>query len=117
MSNTMLLDRTEWDLVLDVSGNIAMASDPYSVAQDAASAMKLIQGEQWYDTTGGIPYFARIFGKTPNVPYIKSQLIGQALTVPDAASAQCFLTSIANRNVSGQVQVTDPKGQTAAASF
>jgi hypothetical protein len=112
--NTLLLDRTTSDLVLDISGNIAVASDPYSVAQDAASQIKLISGELWYDQTQGVPYFSRIFGKTPNVPYIKSTLIAQALSVPNATAAQCFITSISNRNVSGQVQITDSAGQTSA---
>lgn len=115
--NTLLLDRTAWDLVLDVSNNIAIASDPYSVAQDGASAMKLKSAELWYNTTLGIDYFGRIFGKTPNVPYLKSTMIAAALTVPDSSSAQCFITSIASRNVSGQVQITDSKGQTSAAGF
>jgi len=30
--NTLLLDRSAWDLVLDSSGNIAMASPAYSLA-------------------------------------------------------------------------------------
>lgn len=115
--NTLLLDRTLWDLVLDVSGNIAIASDPYSVTQDAASQIKLVSGELWYDTTQGVNYFGRIFGKAPNVPYIKSTLVAQALTVPDASSSQCFITSIANRNVSGQVQTTDSSGATSAVGF
>lgn len=117
MSNTLLLDRTLWDLVLDVSGNIAIATDPYSVAQDGASQIKLVSGELWYDQTQGVNYFGRIFGKTPNVPYIKSTLVAQALSVPDATSSQCFITSIANRNVGGQVQTTDANGKTSAVSF
>lgn len=115
--NSLLLDRTAWDLVLDISGNIAVATDPYSVAQDAASQIKLVAGELWYDTTQGVPYFSRIFGKTPNVPYIKSTLVAQALSVPNAKSSQCFITSIANRNVSGQVQTTDSNGATSAVGF
>ena len=55
--STLLLDRTYWDLCVDSSGNLAVASEPYSLAQDAASAIKLFQGEYIYDTTIGIPYF------------------------------------------------------------
>ena len=39
--NTLLLDLTNWDLLVDASGNIAVASDPYSVAQDVASAVRV----------------------------------------------------------------------------
>jgi len=37
---TMLLNPQTWDLTLDVDGNIALASNPYSVAQDIASAIR-----------------------------------------------------------------------------
>ncbi|AJJ19826.1 hypothetical protein [Yersinia intermedia] len=56
MQNTLLLDRTAWDLVLDANGDIAMASLPYSIAQDVASAIKTFIGECWYDTSQGVPY-------------------------------------------------------------
>jgi len=115
--NTLLLDTDKWDLVLDVSGNIAVASDPYSVAQDGASSLKLLQGELWYDTTQGVPYFQRIFGKAPNIPYMKSVLAAEVLDVPGVTAAVCFITSIQNRNVRGQIQITDSNGQTSAASF
>ena len=38
--NTLLLDQTAWDLVLDSAGNIALAAVPYARAQDVASAIK-----------------------------------------------------------------------------
>lgn len=114
---TMLLNPQTWDLMVDANGNIAVASDPYSLAQDAASAIKLFQAELWYDTTQGIPYFSQIFGLRPNVNLIKAQFGAAALTVPGVASATVFITSIANRNVSGQVQVTDANGTTTAANF
>ena len=54
---TLLLDQTTWDLTLDANNNIALAAEPYAFAQDAASAIRLFQGELWYDTTRGVPYF------------------------------------------------------------
>jgi hypothetical protein len=38
--------------VLDAEGNIAVASEPYSLAQDAASAIKTFAGEVFWDTPG-----------------------------------------------------------------
>jgi hypothetical protein len=40
MSDTLLLDVTRWDLVLDSARNIAVAATPYSISQDVASAVK-----------------------------------------------------------------------------
>ena len=62
---TLLLDRTQWDLVQDANGNIALATEPYARAQDVASACRLFRGELWYDTAAGIPYFEDILGKSP----------------------------------------------------
>jgi hypothetical protein len=114
---TLLLDPNTWDLVKDVSGSIAVADNPYALAQNAACAIKLFKSEQWYNTTIGIDYFASIFGKSPNVPLMKSLFTSSALTVPDAVKAATFITGIADRNVRGQVQVTDSTGITIAAAF
>lgn len=115
--NTLLLDTVAWDLVVDASGNIAMASDPYSEAQDAASQIKLFAGELWYDTTQGIPYFTTILGQYPSLSYMKSQFQAAALLVPEVASAVVFLSSFTSRQISGQVQITLTSGQTSAVNF
>lgn len=117
MSATLLLDTVAWDLVLDTNGNIALASEPYSIAQDAASAIRLFQGELWYDTTQGVPYFSEILGKLPPIPLMKALFVAAAKTAPGVVSAVCFLTSITDRKVTGQIQIADENGQTAAASF
>jgi hypothetical protein len=36
---TLLLDTVAWDLVLDVNGNIAVADEPYALAQLIGKAM------------------------------------------------------------------------------
>lgn len=113
---TMLLDLDNWDLVLDVSGNIAAADNPYALAQDAASAIRLRLGELWYNTTQGVPY-GQILGRPPNVPYLKAKFQAAALTVPGVVTAVCFISSITERSVAGQVQVTDEAGRVTVAAF
>lgn len=115
--NTLLLDRTTWDLCLDAYGNIAMAAPPYALAQDAASAIRTFQGEVYYDTTLGIPYFDQILGQFPSLQLMKAQFVAAAMTVPGVVSAVCYIDSIAGRTVTGQVQVTDSTGTVSAASF
>ncbi len=51
MASTLLLDQVTWDLAVDNVRHIAVASDPYSQAQDAASSIKTFAGEVYYDTT------------------------------------------------------------------
>lgn len=114
---TLLLDTIEWDLVVDAANNIAVASDPYSLAQDAASAIRLYQSELWYNTVPGIPYPGTILGQSPPISLLKEQFNAAALTVPGVVTAVTFISDITDRNVHGQVQVTDTNGQVSVAGF
>lgn len=115
---TLLLNPQTWDLTKDASGNIATATNPYSLAQDAASAIKTFLTEVWYDTTQGVPYFEEILGRQANIALIKAKLEAAALaSSPEIVATQVFITSIVSRNVRGQVQVTDEAGVITAAAF
>lgn len=115
---SMLLDVDRWDLVLDIAGNIAVATVPYSLAQDAACAIKLFQGELFYNTLAGVPYWASIFGKSPPpIALMKAEFVRAALTVPGVVRAQCFISGVTERGISGQIQVTDTAGNITAAGF
>lgn len=109
---SLLIDRTNWDLVIDAEGNIAAAEEPYAVAQDVATAVKLFAGELWYDKNKGVPYWASILGLRPPLSYVKAQLVRAALTVPRVVQARCIIASFVGRTVAGQVQVIDSTGQT-----
>lgn len=114
---TLLLDTVEWDLVVDIAGNIATATEPYSLAQDAASAIRLFLGELYYDTTKGVPYWDQILGQAPPVNYMRAKFDEAALTVAGVVTAVCFIASITGRTVTGQVQINGgvpPNGSVAA---
>lgn len=117
MASTLLLDQTKWDLLVDADGNIAVAGEPYSLAQDAASAIMTWLGEVYYNTTLGLPYRTQILGQRPPLTLLKQQFVNAALTVPGVVSATCFIQQFSNRTVGGQIQVTDANGQTSASSF
>lgn len=101
---TLLLDRTLWDLTKDSAGNIAVASEPYSVAQDVSSAARLFLGEAWYNTTRGVPYFQSVLGQFPPLALMKALWRRAALTVPLAKTAAVFVERVAAREVTGQIQ-------------
>lgn len=117
--NTLLLDNTVWDLVLDSSGNIAMATPAYSVAQDVASAIRLFINELWYDPGKGIPYFETILGDLPPLGLLAGQLENAALTVPGVVQANAIITeySPTSRKIGGQVQFIDEVGQANGVQF
>ena len=111
--NTLLLDLSTWDLVIDSDGDIAVAADPYSQAQDAASAIRTFQGECYFDTTLGVDY-TQILGTLPPTALVKKLLSNAALTVPGVVTANVFLSSLNNRQITGQVQITNEEGAVAA---
>lgn len=117
MQKTLLLDRTAWDLVLDASGNIACASEPYSIAQDVSSAIRTFLGECWYDTSQGIPYWESILGKSPPLSLVKSKVEAAALTVPGVVSAVCTFVTFDSRSLTGRVEITDDTNTTSTATF
>ena len=118
MAATIYLNPSSWDLAIDANGNIASASEPYALAQDAASACRTFLGECYFDTTIGIPYSTEVLGRDPSIPLLKSYLVNAALTVPDVVSAQAFITEVyGSRSVGGQVQITDSSGNVTAANF
>lgn len=116
MANTLLLNPTTWDL-LAFNGNIAAVGEPYSLAQDAASAIKTFLGEVFYDTTKGVQYQNILFGAQFNINFVKAQLEAAASTVPDVVTATVYITGINNRVLSGQVQVSNTTGIVSLASF
>jgi len=115
--HTLLLDTVTWDLTTDLSGNIAVATEPYARAQDAASSIRTFAGEVWYDTNRGVPYFDQVLGHYPPVSLMKSYFEGAALLVPGVVQARAFLTGYADRKVTGQVQIRDVTGDVSAAGF
>jgi len=115
--NTLLLDRTAWDLVLDSAGNIAMARPPYALAQDVASAVRLFKGELWYNTPAGVPYFSDILGKLPPLSLITGLIEKAALTVPGVTKAQCKISRFSGRQITGEVKFIDESGNQNAVNF
>ena len=116
--NTLLLDTSDWDVCLDAAGNIAMATAPYALAQDVASACQLFLGELWYDTSKGVPWFAEILGQLPPLPLIQQRLTEAALTVPGVVSATVQLDPLAaDRRLTGAIIFTDQTGVTGRVSI
>ncbi|MCJ2087266.1 hypothetical protein MKK88_14915 [Methylobacterium sp. E-005] len=108
---TLLLDQETWDLCVDRSGNIAVAAEPYSQAQDAASSMRTFAGEIWYDQARGIPYFDKVLGQAPSLPLLRAYLEEAALFVPGVVEARAYFSALEDRRLTGQVQIRNTAGQ------
>lgn len=119
MATTILLDTATWDYTVDAAGNWALASEPYSRAQDVASAIRLFEGELWYDKTQGVRYKTKILGQSPPLTVFQELMVQAALTVPGVVSAECIVSSydFATREIDGQVQFKDVDGNTGSVSL
>lgn len=109
---TTLLDASQWDIVLEAAGNLAIATAPYQFAQDVASAIKLFLGELWYDKSKGVPYFSDVLGHNPPITYFQALMERAALTVVGVVSATCTITQIQDRTITGKIEFTTATGQT-----
>ncbi len=115
--DALLLVTDAWDICLDASGNIALATAPYVNAQSVANAIRLFAGELWWNTRPGVPYFAQILGHSPPASYFESEMVRAALTVPGVLSATCIIENVDGRKITGQVSFTTTDGQTQTVSL
>ena len=111
MAATFLLDRDTWDVALNASGNIAVATEPYSQVQDAASAVRVFEGEAYYNTTLGVPYWSDVLGRSQPTQIMRARAQQAALTVPGVIDANAILVTLANRTLGGQIQIRTASGE------
>lgn len=113
MATTLFLRPDNWDLELDASGNIAVATSVYQQAQDIASAGRTFTGDLYYDTATGIPYDTEILGQTgfPLALY-KMYLEEAAKSIDGVVSAQALVRAEDRRHVTGAIVFTNEDNQT-----
>lgn len=100
--DTIQLDAEAWDVAV-VGGSFVVIKDAFAVAQDMQSAIRLVQGEYIYNSLAGVPYLS-IFGQTTSLPVLKADISAAATTIPGADNVVTYISGIADRCVSGQVQ-------------
>lgn len=102
-----------WDLALDSSGNIAIATEEYQQAQDIASSCRVFYGDDFYSKTDGIPYVESILGqsKFPLAMYQRS-LHDRAMLVPEVVSVEVQLNTntLRDRILTGSIIFTNENG-------
>ena len=111
--NTLFLMPNSWDLTLDASGNIAVASSTYQQAQDIASECRVFVKDMYFSQSEGIPYLEDILGKGlyPLALY-RRHLQERALLVPGVTAANIKLALPSDRTLVGSIEFTNNKGKT-----
>ena len=83
----LFLELSGWDLIADADGNIAVCTEPYTIAQQVANECKLFTGEGYYLPLAGIPYNEEVLGAAPNMGLLQSLMQNAAMQVPGVVSA------------------------------
>ena len=122
--HSLLLD-AEWDIQLDASGNIAVTTGDYAVAQNVSNAVRLFTDDAYYDPDRGIPHFALTLGRKPAMSVFRAVVRQAALgvdgvraaEVKDLALAQRDAqspdgSSVTPRTLTGDIQLTMEDGET-----
>lgn len=117
MTGTLLLDRTAWDLVLDAAGDIAMATEPYAIAQNVATAVRTFAGDCWYDTTLGLPYLQVLLGELPPAALVRQLVVDAALGITGVVQAELVFFEFTDRGLTGQIKIIDTDGVESGVSF
>lgn len=124
--HTLALDADGWDLTLDASGNIAVTSGDYAVAQNVANAVRLFTDDAYFDPDRGIPHFATTLGHKPALSVFRSRVRKAAQGVDGVATVSCSelaITKEANqqsltgeklppRTLTGDIRITLEDGET-----
>lgn len=130
--DSLLLDVSTWDICLDASGNLAVAADPYALAQDVATSVRSFLGTVWYNSTLGVPWLSTadapnsgVLGQPLNITTLSALMVQAAMAArPPTADvfvvkANCIIQSFnaATRQVTGQIQFTDNLGNAGSVSI
>jgi hypothetical protein len=122
--HSLLLD-AEWDIQLDASGNIAVTTGDYAVAQNVSNAVRLFTDDAYYDPDRGIPHFAITLGRKPSMSVFRAVVRQAALGVDGVKAADVKDitlvrtdtqspdgSSVTPRTLTGDIRLTMEDGET-----
>lgn len=99
----------KWDIFSAASGQIALVSGAYAIAQNAANAVRLFKNDAYLAQTRGIPHFEIELGKAPAIaaPILRTRIRETVLNVNGVTGAEVDLTfDESGRVMGGEVQAT-----------
>lgn len=118
MPSSLQLDADSWDIGLDDTGALAVASEEHTILQDACAAAQTWLGEVHYDQSLGVSYEdAVLSGQTPSAFYA-ADVENAVQAVPGVAAATCHLLAPQkDRQHTGILVITTTTGHTAYVAY
>ena len=114
--NTIFLHPDTWDITLDTSGNIAVATEPYQQAQDISSSCRVfkvqkadgtISGDDYYKQQDGIPILEIMGRSSYPLALYQRNLHDRAMLVNGIVSIDVKLQQLKDRVLSGAIIFTN----------
>lgn len=99
---SLLLD-TNWDITLDAAGNLAVADENYSIAQEVANAVKLFTNDAYFDTQAGIPHFEISLKRNVSASVVRARIKEAAENVEGVKTANVNIIDIDNDTLQAEI--------------
>ncbi len=113
MAKTLLLDPKTWDLHVDETGMLPLATGTYAIAQNVANQTRLFTKDAYFAQDDGIPHFAVTLGRYPAQSVMRTRIIEQALSVDEVDSAKVSFSRFEDGVLTGNIQIITTSGETA----
>jgi len=111
-STSLYLDPDSWDITFDANGSLKTVSNPYSIAQDVACALKTVYGECYFDNTIGVPYYDQLLGRPVTTSAVISKLKSEAERLSTVKSVNVTLVPDRTTRVTkGYITITDTNSE------
>lgn len=93
------LDTDTWDIRLDKTGNISVLNDGESslLAQRIKTRLQTFQGELYLDRSAGVPYFAEVFKKNPDIQRVRALLLTMISGTPGVSKVKSLDVSMSSK--------------------
>ena len=113
MRKSFLLGLSDWDIHVNASGNLALTTGKYEIAQDVANAIQLFIDDAYFDADRGVPHFDIDLGHKPASSVLRARYKDATLGVTGVSDASVTLQSLSSgRRLRGTITITTNDGET-----
>lgn len=108
---SLFIDETTWDICADENRNLAIVQGPKALIQRVACELKHFEGEGWYDSRQGLPYFISVLGVETTSPLVVSLIENHVTRINTIGSVIALLQITKDRRLTGDIRVTTQSGE------
>ena len=107
---TTLSLNSNWDLMIDNNGNIALITDEQEIAQNVATSCRVFKGEEPFDVERGIPYKTQIMGEYPDSNILNAYFEKEAKRISGVENITVLNSGFVNRTLYPDIEIQTETG-------